>query len=239
MLFLVSSTGADYRLLLNPQSIEREVGVTAPPRRRKAPEVRRQEILDAATSLSIERGSASISVRDVAERASVAPGLIHHYFPSLDALITESFGSWADEILTRLRQQAEGVSPRTGLALVVTNLTPEERIWNDALTTSSRFSQLNQRARELSIEYLAHVESLIRAGIDEGVFRCDDPTLAAWRLILMLDGLVAMVHIIKIIEPSQIPLIVGPVVEEQLQLEPGSFTELVQAISSGLAAAKT
>ena len=208
-------------------------------RRRKAPEVRRREILDAATALGIERGLESVSVRDVAERASVAPGLIHHYFPSLDALVTESFGSWADESLTFLRQQTRGVPPRTGLALIVANLTPDQRIWNDALTTSSRFSQLNQRARELSIDYLTHVESLIRAGIADGAFRCDDPTLAAWRLILMLDGLVAMVHIIKIIEPGQIPIIVGPVVEDQLQLERGSFTELVQAVMSSRATART
>lgn len=207
-------------------------------RRRKAPEVRRREILDAATSLGIERGLESVTVRDVAERASVAPGLIHHYFPSLDALVTESFGSWADDSLDFLRRQSEGISPRTGLALVVTNLTPEQRIWNEALSTSSRFSQLNQRARELSVQYLDHVESLIRAGVDQGVFHCEDPTLAAWRLILMLDGLVAMVHIIKMIEPAQIPMIVGPVVEDQLQLERGSFTELVQAIMSGVSASK-
>ena len=184
-------------------------------------------------SIGAERGLESVSIRDVAKRAAVAPGLIHHYFPSLDALMTESFGSWADTMLRQLRQQSEGVSPRMALALAVANLSPEQRIWNDALTTASRFSQLRDRARELSVQYLDHVESLIRTGVADGVFTCDDPTRAAWRIILMLDGLVAMVHILDIIKPEETALIVGPVVEGQLSLEPGAFTELVQAITTG------
>jgi len=199
--------------------------------------VRRQEILDAAVSVGAERGLGSLSVRDVAERAAVAPGLIHHYFPSLDALLTESFGSWADGILKQLRQQSEGVSPRMALALAVANLYPEQRIWIDALGTAARFSQLRERARELSHDYLAHVESIIRTGVEEGLFACDDPMLAAWRIILILDGLVAMVHILGIIEPEETPVIVGPVVESQLGLEPGTFTELVQAVTTGTGAA--
>lgn len=201
-------------------------------RQRKSPEVRRQEILDAAISIGAERGLGSVTVRDVAERASVAPGLIHHYFPSLDALLTDSFGSWADTVIDGLRQQSEQVSPRVGLALAVSNLYPEQRIWNDALSTASRFTQLRQRARDLSREYLEHVEAIIRAGCAEGVFVSEDPTLSAWRIILILDGLVAMVHILEIIDKDQIPVIVGPVIEEQLQLERGTFTELVQAVAT-------
>jgi AcrR family transcriptional regulator len=205
----------------------------AEPRRRKAPEIRRQEIVDAVVSLAAERGLGSITVRDVAQRVSVAPGLIHHYFPSLDALLTESFATWADASLERLRELSVDLSPRMGLAMAVADLLPEQRIWNDALTTASRFPQLRERAWELSVEYLEHVEGLIVAGVDEGVFTCEQPTLAAWRVILMLDGLVAMVHILGIVSQEQIPLIVGPVVEDQLGLERNSFTELVQGIMSG------
>lgn len=200
--------------------------------KRKPPEVRRQEIIEAAAAIGAERGLESVTVRDVAARASVAPGLIHHYFPSLDALLTESFGSWADGVLGQLRQNAEGMSPKVALALTVTHLYPEQRIWIDALTTAARFSQLRERARELSVDYLDHTVATIQAGVDLGMFTCDDPTHAAWRIILLLDGMVAMVHILELIEPEQVPLIVGPVVEDQLGLERGSFTELVQALSA-------
>lgn len=201
--------------------------------RRKAPEVRRQEILDAVVAIAADRGLGTITIRDVAERVSVAPGLIHHYFPSLDALLTESFSDWADVSLQELRAMCDGLSPRMGLAVTVANVTPDQRIWNDALATASRFPQLRERALELSVEYLNHVQGLIVAGVDETAFVCDQPTLAAWRIILMLDGLVNMVHVLGLLTFEEIPTIVGPVVEDQLSLERGSFTELVQVIIRG------
>jgi len=127
----------------------------------------------------------------------------------------------------------DGLSPRMGLAVTVANVTPDQRIWNDALATASRFPQLRERALELSVEYLNHVQGLIVAGVDETAFVCDQPTLAAWRIILMLDGLVNMVHVLGLLTFEEIPTIVGPVVEDQLSLERGSFTELVQVIIRG------
>lgn len=46
----------------------------------------------------------------------------------------------------------------------------------------------------------------------------------------MIDGLVAMVQILGAIESSEVPELVGPVVESELALAPRSFTELVQGI---------
>lgn len=200
--------------------------------KRKPPEVRRREIMDAVVAIGVERGLDAISVRDVAEHCGVAPGLIHHYFPSVDELLAESFGTWADSSLTVLRDLSREESPRMALALTVANLSPDQRIWNDALSSASRHRQLRDRAKALSEDYLAHVEGLIRAGIDREQFTCDDPTLSAWRIILLLDGMVAMMHILDLIRRDQLATIVGPVVERELGLAAGSFTELIRAVLS-------
>ncbi|AQT80199.1 hypothetical protein B1R94_14405 [Mycolicibacterium litorale] len=192
--------------------------------------MRRQEILDAVIAVAIDRGLDGITVRDVAQRASVTPGLIHHYFPSLDEMLTTAFGEWADRSLERTLLDARDVSPRMGLAQVVADNTPAQRLWNDALSTASRFELLKQRAHDLSVSYRDHVESLIRAGVGDGSFVCADPRATAWRVILMLDGLVPMVHVLGLIAPLEIPAIVGPVVENELGLETGSFTELALAM---------
>lgn len=113
-----------------------------------------------------------------------------------------------------------------GLAQVVADNTPEQRLWNDALSTASRFELLKQRAHDLSVGYRDHVESLIRAGVADGSFVCANPRISAWRVILILDGLVPMVHVLGLIAPLEIPSIVGPVVENELGMEAGSFTEL-------------
>jgi AcrR family transcriptional regulator len=52
------------------------------PRRytRLGPEQRRQQILDAASSLFAERGYAEVSIEDIASSSGVTRGLVHHYF---------------------------------------------------------------------------------------------------------------------------------------------------------------
>jgi AcrR family transcriptional regulator len=52
-------------------------------------EVRRR-LVTAARELVPERGWAAVSTRTVAERAGVAPGLVHYHFASLQALLTEA-----------------------------------------------------------------------------------------------------------------------------------------------------
>lgn len=59
---------------------------TAEPRR-QAPDVRREQLLDAAQLVLVERGLRATTVADVAERAGVAKGTTYLYFGSKDELI--------------------------------------------------------------------------------------------------------------------------------------------------------
>lgn len=202
----------------------------SPTRQRKTPEARRRQIQEAVIRVGTESGMDGITVRDVAEAAGVAPGLIHHYFPSTDDLLAESFGAWADASLRQLTDLPEGVPPTVALALVVANLTPDQRLWHDALSSASRYDKLRERALELSVNYQGHVESVIRAGVEDGSFTCADPESSTWRIILILDGLVPMVHILGLIDRERIPELVGAVVEQELSLAPGSFAAVVKVL---------
>ncbi|WP_337062007.1 TetR/AcrR family transcriptional regulator [Kineococcus sp. G2] len=50
----------------------------------------RRRLLDAAAHLVAERGWAAVSTRALAERAGVAPGLVHYHFPSVQELRAEA-----------------------------------------------------------------------------------------------------------------------------------------------------
>ncbi|HET9142457.1 MAG TPA: TetR/AcrR family transcriptional regulator [Actinophytocola sp.] len=50
----------------------------------------RQQLVGAARELIAERGWSAVSTRMLAERAGVAPGLVHYHFASLPALLTEA-----------------------------------------------------------------------------------------------------------------------------------------------------
>src|SRR5512132_4530615 len=60
---------------------------SATARRREPPEVRREQLLDAA-SVFLERGLAQATMADVTEAAGVAKGTIYLYFDSRSALLT-------------------------------------------------------------------------------------------------------------------------------------------------------
>ena len=59
---------------------------------------RRQRMLDAALSLLEVRDYERISVREVAESASVALATLYHYFPSKEQLFAEALVQWASSL---------------------------------------------------------------------------------------------------------------------------------------------
>lgn len=67
-------------------SVER---VSARPRTRLDPSQRRRQLLAVAAELFRERGYSDVGLEDVAERAGVTRGLLHHYFGSKRALYLE------------------------------------------------------------------------------------------------------------------------------------------------------
>lgn len=62
----------------------------------KAPEVRRQEILETAMELFMAKGYEETSMRDIAQACQVVPGLCYRYFDSKQKLFREAMETYAD-----------------------------------------------------------------------------------------------------------------------------------------------
>jgi AcrR family transcriptional regulator len=195
-------------------------------RRRKAPEERRQEILDATVETAIHLGLDAVTARDVARTAGVVSGLIHHYFGTVEELIAEAFGTWADRVLDDVRRLPTELPAPVRIAALVSNLTPAQRFWHDALSAAVRHRELRKRARALTIAYVDHVETVIQDGIREGSIVCPDPRTSAWRIILMVDGLVPMIFVVRLLDLARARHLLAGVVERELGLQAGSFESL-------------
>lgn len=61
----------------------------------KQPDERKQELLDTAMRLFVEKGFDATSMRDIARAADVTPGLAYHYFDSKQKLFAEVLDSYA------------------------------------------------------------------------------------------------------------------------------------------------
>lgn len=63
----------------------------------KEPEVRKQEIIDAAMKVFAEKGYEAATMKDIAKTANVVAGLCYHYFCSKEALYQEAVKQYARE----------------------------------------------------------------------------------------------------------------------------------------------
>lgn len=72
------------------------------PRITKAPEERRQEILDTAMKLFYEKGYEKTSITDIANEMNVAQGLCYRYFPSKELLFDSAIDEYAKLLVNRM-----------------------------------------------------------------------------------------------------------------------------------------
>jgi TetR/AcrR family transcriptional regulator len=155
----------------------------------------RTRLLDAAESLLVEEGYASVTSRRVGAKAGLKPQLVHYYFESMDELFLEVFRRRAEADLARFEESVK----RDGSL---------ESLW-----------QLNTdlRSATFSIEYaaLANHRKAIRAEIARYAQRFRSAQLEAFSAALSAHG----------ISPEQLPPIVALVmmtgVAQILALEEG------------------
>lgn len=131
-------------------------------RRRRDPEARPQQILDAAFHEFGERGLAGARLDDIAKRAGVAKGTIYLYFPNKEALFREMVRTTtiaALETAEQLLDQAEDESAESQLRKL------SARWWG--FLRSDRF----QVVQRLVLAELQHFPDLMQFYADEVVAR--------------------------------------------------------------------
>jgi AcrR family transcriptional regulator len=162
----------------------------------RAPEARRQLILDAAREVLRDRGFAGARVADIARHAGTSPGLVVYHFGTLSALLAEAVTKVEEDFydgldrklgaaacpVSKLRYCAQ-FSAEDGRALGDWALWLE--IWAQALrdgTARSTREQLDRRLRDT-------LAAIIVEGCADGTFRCPDPAATSARLASLVDGL--------------------------------------------------
>jgi AcrR family transcriptional regulator len=158
---------------------------------------RKQQLLDSAARLFAERGYDDTRVIDIVRDAGVAKGLFYWYFENKEELFREL----AEEIRLRLRRsQGEAMDP---------NADPLTRIRQGA-EASVRFMAINAPffallevesvdrqfvdvLRKGTEVHVTDVANVIRAGIDDGLIRDEDPVLLA-RGVVGVVGMYSHFH---------------------------------------------
>ncbi|HWC42400.1 MAG TPA: helix-turn-helix domain-containing protein [Actinomycetota bacterium] len=156
-------------------------------RRRELPEVRREQILDAAARVFLDRGLAEATMADVAEAAGVAKGTVYLYFDSKSALLTALRARYTSQWLAQ-SGRLDAPAGRGGHARQLRAFLGE---MYDFHAANQRLHHLLFHAAEVSEDEpldqaRAALVRFVARGAEAGEFTVEDPELTA---SFLLDGL--------------------------------------------------
>jgi AcrR family transcriptional regulator len=160
------------------------------PTRRRAPESRPTQILDAAFHEFGEKGLAGARLDDIAKRAGVAKGTIYLYFPHKDALFREMVRTTIVDAIASgeaQRDEADGDASAESLlrqlATAWWHFLREERVHTLHRLVMAELPQCPDLMAFYASEVIARarrlVAGIIERGVARGEFRPVDPLIAA------------------------------------------------------------
>lgn len=162
---------------------------------RKSPAERSAEIAEAARQVALEQGLAAVTLRSIAARAGVAPALVAHYQPNMDALVASTFGTIVAAELAEVHDLVAALpTPRERLARLLETLLDGTRddvtvVWVEAWALGRRNDALAETVRHEMDDWRTLVQGIIEAGVAGDGFETDDAASVAWQLLGMIDGL--------------------------------------------------
>ncbi|MYW06651.1 TetR family transcriptional regulator [Streptomyces sp. SID3343] len=196
---------------------------------RKPPDERRTEIVATAARIALEEGLERITLRRVADELGVRPGLIGHYFPAADDLVTEAFTNAATRERAELLPAGdEELPPVDRLAHFLTCLADGayldlSRLWLNARHLSRFKDGLRDAVGAQETATRTALAELIEAGVDAGEFATDDVLGAALHILVTVDGIGAYANADTTLDHPLLDDMAITTAERVLALPPGTL----------------
>lgn len=164
-------------------------------------ERKRREILQAAMRVFARDGYHRAKMEAVAEEAGIGKGTVYEYFKSKTELFLVLHDHMLGELKDFYTKELAGIQqPAAMLARFIAVAFQTFRRWEpfflvffDFWAEGGRGEQqalLQTRLREAYRVARADVAAIIAAGVRDGSFHCDSPSLVAASILATLDGLV-------------------------------------------------
>lgn len=166
------------------------------PARRKAPLDRRNEIVSVATTIALSDGLDNLTIRRVADAMEVYPGLISHYFKSVEDLVVEAFVA---AMSTNLEQMTGNLGGDRDPLVRLTELVgqyfdqrndPINMLWLDAWQSARRRPALGFAVEKQTQAERQQIADLLHAAKAAGQIHTDDADRAASVVLALVDGLI-------------------------------------------------
>jgi len=168
-------------------------------------DVRRDQMLAAASTLIAERGFSDTRIADVAKRVGASPALVIYYFGTKDSLLTEalrwserSFYAAAEEMLKsteKLRDRIEVLLDWNLVADKQPDVAGDWGLWFDLWAQAFRHPEVKKDRADLDAQWRDLIARIVQDGIDHGEIQKVDVHEFAVMWSSLLDGLVIQVSL--------------------------------------------
>jgi AcrR family transcriptional regulator len=182
---------------------------------------RREAIAGAARGIALDDGLGAITMRAVAARAGVAPGLVLHYEAGMDEVVAAAFAGIVRDELDEVRGLPLGALLDT---LLDGTRSPVTLIWVQAWALAPGNPALAARVREEMDVWHGMLRTVV---VQHGA---TEPDAVAAQILGMIDGLNAHA-LVRWGSPADRRALMGRAVEAMLGLAPGSLRERAQTSS--------
>jgi AcrR family transcriptional regulator len=162
--------------------------------RTKPPQQRRNDLLDAAQSLVVEKGVSTTTLDDVTRRAGVAKGTFYLYFKSKDDLVAALQQRFSDRMAERIEAITRNAGPWADKldACVLACLDDYRATYDlhDVLFHHGGMAgrHMHDDDSPSPTRLVSAIRDLLAAGAEAGAYRVDDPDLTAVLLFAAAHG---------------------------------------------------
>jgi len=151
-------------------------------------------IREAAVRLFAQRGFAGTGIREIATEAGVTSAALYHWVGTKEQLLVEIMGDVLEGLISAADQISQALErPDARLAALA-----EHHVWFHAvhqlatIVTDTELRALGSETRTgvigLRDRYERIWQGVVVAGVNDGVFRVDDPRIATTALLQMCTG---------------------------------------------------
>ena len=142
----------------------------------KKGERRKQELLEIAYKLFIQKGYEETSIDEIIAQAHIAKGTYYYHFPSKEATLEEVINMMISEEVKKAKEIVLSPIPvPQKLVGIIASLRPEQNESNiaDALNQKENIIMHEKIGRRIVAEAVPLLVEVVSEGIAQGMFSCD------------------------------------------------------------------
>jgi AcrR family transcriptional regulator len=165
----------------------------------KDPDQRKAELIDTAEKLFVKYGYDEVAVSDIVRKAGVAQGTFYYHFKSKDEIREAIIDRYIGEVKVMLDGilAHEGMNALERMSMISYSFQQwgrEKGKLTDHLHEEKNEVLHNRMAKKV-LEYMTPAyATIIEQGIEEGIFKCEEPDLAAIVIMSMTEAIFAGEH---------------------------------------------